>query len=1048
MVINENIKDIMSKINIFAFAKRYNFLFLLLIISISIVAQQSKNKKETTQFQIIVTDEQGKPLANTDIVVGEGVKYIRTNVNGQANIEANLTDLVKFSLKGYHETIVLADKFLNKKEIILQKSLLFASEQDEIQLPYIEMTKRVITNGTVVISGKELEKYTGSDLRNAFTGLVAGMEVSELYGSPGLNDEERLSENPTKVDISIRGRSPRVLLDGVPTLFTDIPLDPSEIESVTIIKDIVAKAMYGPSAADGMILIKTKRGKVNERTINVNVEKGISIVDRMPTWTNGIDYARLNNKARENSLITPKYSEEAIAKYETSDAYNLYYPNNDYVNTMFKNTMSYNRANISTSGGNEGVRYFSYLGFTNEGDMFKIGSNSEYNRIISRSNLDIKINDKLKLRLGIYGALGLRSTPIYSAGTEYLAMHNSILDATKIPAIAFPIYANNNPELAKPWYAVTSQFSENPIGELTSKGFSNESSRLGSSNLALDFDMSHLVKGLTSETFVGFNLLNKVRKGKALNYIAYTATPTLTPDNRDSIILTKVHDGLDKSELSKLSDSFFQVFTVSQLFKHEAKVGQANLINTLSYNMSRTIRKGTEEDERRHDFGWSGFLNYFNKYYLQAVVNYAGSYSYAKENRYTWSPTIGAGWVISEENFMKSVRFIDYLKLRAEIGELGYDNYQPAFFYRDNYSTTNSGSTPGFGPSTAGWLGTATETNVPRTSLNRFGNPNLNWEKRQEFNAGFDASLFSNKLYVELTYFNQLRDGIITTVSNTIPSLVGLGNTNPKQNLEKIRYTGLELALKYSNKVGDFSYSVGANASSHDAIYEKVDEPNYRNSYQSLLGKSIYSYKGLVYEGRYATDAEALEIPSLYDAVLHAGDLKYKDLNNDNVIDDNDHTIIGNTEAKFYYAININLRLKGFELYVIGTGRAFVDLPLTNSYFWNGWGDGNYSSFVKENLSTGQYPRLTYNKIENNFQKSDFWLTDGSFFKIQNVQLAYHFPENVIQKINLRGMSVFVNGTNLHTFTKVKYVDPESINAGVTRYPLFMNITGGIKLTF
>ncbi len=1057
MVINKNNKNTMSKINILAYAKRYGFLLMLVIISMGMVAQQTKNKKDTQQFQITVTDEQGKPLANTQIVVGEGINYIRANAQGQATVDAKLGDFLNFSIEGYQEQVVLAEQFIATKEIKLKKYLLFASANDVLHLPYVDMKKRNSTNSTVVISGKELEKYTGSDIRNAFTGLAAGMEVRELNGSPGLNVIERYAGNSEKVDITLRGRSPMYIVDGLPTEFTEMPLDPSEIESVTIIKDIVAKAMYGPRAADGVILIKTYRGKLNDRTIKVNVEKGTSIVDRMPTWTNGVDYARLNNMARANSLMPgPKYSDEAIAKYAANDGYNMYFPNNDFRAMMFKSTMNYNRANISTSGGNEGIRYFSYLGLTNEGDMFKIGNKSEYNRIVSRSNLDIKINDKLKMRLGIYGALGLRSTPAYSSGGEYLAMNSAIIDANTIPAIAFPIYANNDSKLAKPWFAVTSNYPNNPIGELTGRGFSDESSRIGSTNLAFDFDMSHLVKGLSSETYAGFNLLNLVRKGKALNYIAYTATPTLTPVNidpilypagRDSIILTKVHDGVDQSGLTKLADYYFQTFTVSQTFKHEAKIGKANLLNTLSYNLSSSSREGYEEAQRQHNVSWSGLLNYDNKYCLQTVVNYAGTYSFVKENRYAMFPSIGASWVISEENFMKSVRFIDYLKLRAETGVLGYDNFQAPFYYRDNYSTSNSGTTAGFGPSTSGWLGSATETSVSRTLPSRIGNPNLNWEKRREFNVGLDASLFSKKLTVELSYYNQLRDGIISQVSNVLPSVVG-STTTPKQNFEQIRYTGLELALKYSDKVGDFSYSVGANASSQDAIYEKVDEPNYRNDYQSLVGKSIYSYTGLTYLGKYQTDAEALEIPSLYDAVLHAGDLKYQDMNNDKVIDDNDRSVIGNTAPKLNYALNINLRYKGFELYVLGTGRAFFDLALTNSYFWNGWGDGNYSSFVQDNLTTGQYPKFTYNKIESNFKSSNYWLTDGSFFKVQDVQLAYHFPEKLIQKINVRGMSVFVNGTNLYTLTKVKYVDPESINSGVTTYPLFMNITGGIKLTF
>lgn len=1037
----------MNKKYIFSYAKQC-CLFLMLTVFVSLAqAQSAGNKVTKKQYNITVTDENGTPLPMTQVVVGEGEKYLQTDKQGKIIVEATKSETLKFSHEGFESKILIADDFSGASALKMSKMKQFASNENIIPLPFAELYKRNITGSTVTISGNELERYTGTDLRNAFAGLAAGLEVREVNGSPGLNVLERYNGNPEKVDLQLRGRSPIYLVDGIPTDITEMPLDPGEIESATIIKDIVAKAMYGPVGADGVILIKTKRGKVNERVIRVNAEKGISKVDRMPSWANGADYATLNNLARTNSGLTPnaKYTPENIAKYAANDGYDMYFPNNDYVGTMFNNDMAYNRMNLSASGGNEGLRYYSYLGFSNEGDIFKIGSKADYNRIVSRSNLDIKINNQLMVKFGIYGALGIRRSPVYSTGDEYLSFNNAITDATRISPIAFPIYANNSPLLEKPWFAVTSEYPNNPIGELTGKGFSSEQARIGSANIAFEFDMSELVKGLTSETYMGFNILNQVRKGKVENYTAYTATPVKTSAGADSIVLAKVHDGVDQAGLSKLYDYYFQTFVFSQTFKHNAQIGKLNVQNLLTYNMARSTRDGYTDDQRQHGLIWNGILNYDNKYSLQAVVNHAGTYSFVKENRYITSPTVGAAWVVSEERFMQSLKFINYLKLRAEAGILGYDNFQAPFYFRDNYTTTTAG---GFGPSTSSWLGSATETNVPRTSLARSGNPNLNWEKRKEFNAGLDASLLSNKLYVEASYYNHLRDGIISQVTDNIPAVIGLGGTTPRQNFEQIRYQGIEMAVKYSDKIDDFSYSIGASGLSYDAVYEKIDEPAYRNAYQSLKGKSIYSFTGLTYLGRYETDAEALVVPSLYDAVLHAGDLKYKDMNNDNVIDDNDRSVIGHTAPRLVYSANINLKFKGIELNVVGTGRAFYDLALTNGYFWNGWGDGNYSAYVRDNINSGAYPKLTYYKVENNFRASNFWLTKGDFFKIQDVQLAYSFPENWIKTVGLRGMTVFVNGTNLYTATKVKYVDPESINSGVTAYPLFTNITGGIKLTF
>jgi hypothetical protein len=242
-------------------------------------------------------------------------------------------------------------------------------------------------------------------------------------------------------------------------------------------------------------------------------------------------------------------------------------------------------------------------------------------------------------------------------------------------------------------------------------------------------------------------------------------------------------------------------------------------------------------------------------------------------------------------------------------------------------------------------------------------------------------------------------------------------------------------------------YSLGANATIQNSKVEKYAEPAYRFDYQFITGKSDDTYWGQTYLGKFASDAEAIAVPQLYDAVLKKGDLKYKDMNLDGVVDDNDMVALGHTTPRLFYALNANLKYKNFELTLIGAGAALYDIPLTNNYYQNGWGDNNYSSFVRDNIG-GAYPRLTYNKVNNNFVASDFWLTKGGYFKIQNVELAYTIPAIKLLIIRSQGVRLFVRGSNLLTMSKVKVVDPESIDSGVTTYPLYKTFTGGIKLTF
>jgi hypothetical protein len=275
----------------------------------------------------------------------------------------------------------------------------------------------------------------------------------------------------------------------------------------------------------------------------------------------------------------------------------------------------------------------------------------------------------------------------------------------------------------------------------------------------------------------------------------------------------------------------------------------------------------------------------------------------------------------------------------------------------------------------------------------------------------------------------------------------GLTGARPWYNFTKIRGNQVMLDVMYTQKVGEIVFSVGGNATTSVRKRVKYDEPNYRFDYQFRTGKPEDAIFGFEYLGKFATDAETKIIRQTFDDVLKAGDLKYADLNGDNIVDDNDQKMIGHSSPRLYYGINASVRYKDFELFVSGAGRAFYDIALTNSYYWNGWGDNTYSNFVKDNVG-GAYPRITYNKVNNNFVTSDFWLTKGGYFKIQNIELAYTIPPKMLQFIGGRGIRVYLRGANLLTLSKVKDVDPESINAGVTNYPLFRTFSGGVKFNF
>ena len=1045
------------RFNHILFQKVRLFCVLLLCVFIAgtINAQNKPEKKVLTiSVSLKVVDDNGTPIPKAKVVIGEGVIHAVTDENGAYSFMAYPDDFITISAPGYEKNVSPVQEILKSNTIRLARSKLFMTSDDNIPLPYMTMKKRNITGSADIITGDQLEKYPSNDLRNAFTGLVPGLQITENDGSTGISPEEKLGvyRITEKIGVSTRGRSMMYIIDDIPTDITEMTLDPQEIETVTIIKDIVGKAMFGPMGADGIVFIKTKRGKTNERVLNVNVEDGVSVIDRFPGWVSGADYARLNNQAKVNDGLTPLYSSADISAYAKNDPYNMYHPSINFRDMMLKNTKSFKRANVSSSGGNDVVQYSSYLGYDGEGDIYKIGSAADYNRINARSNIDMNINDVIKVQFDISAGLSDRRSPNYgfvtdegSTGMDLLELSSALPDITNTPPIAFPVYANNDPALKAPWYGVSSLYPVNPVANLTRNGYYNETGRKAAAKIAVDYDMTHIIKGLKSRTFIGFDALNLIRIGKAKDYLAYIATPDVSSTGGDTILLTKSHDGVDDPALKNLHDYYYQRVAFFENLSYEKSFGVHNIQSTLTYYLHRMLRDAVQEPQREQLGVWTTKYTYNDKYTIQGVLNYAGTFSFSQKKRAELFPSIGGSWVISEENFMSGLKFINFFKLRAEAGILGYENFFPPFYNLDNYT---GGTGADFGPYSVGkWFGSDNETAPYIAYPNRIGNPNLTWEKRKEFSIGIDGLMFNNKLSLEVNYYNRLQDGQIVQLTNAMPYVAGYSTSLPWFNYNQTRYFGVEAGVRLTNNAGQLEYSLGANATVQNSKIVKYAEPQYRFGYQFKTGSPEDTFWGQTCLGKFSSDAEALAVPQLFDAVLHKGDLKYKDMNGDGVVDDNDQSALGHTTPRLFYALNANLKFKNFEVTLIGTGAAFYDIPLTNAYYWNGWGDNNYSNFVMNNIG-GAYPALTYYKVNNNFINSDFWLTKGGYFKIQNIELAYTIPANNLQIIHSQGIRFFIRGANLLTLTKVKDVDPESINSGVTTYPLYKTFTGGIKLTF
>ncbi|MDO9341258.1 MAG: SusC/RagA family TonB-linked outer membrane protein [Bacteroidales bacterium] len=1049
---------------------RFAGLFILVILlSCPVNAQVQKEKKVRQLFDVVlkVVDESGTPIPDAKVVVGEGITHAQTDANGSVSFRGYPEDVVTITALLFEKNVSPVIDLVQSKTVTLIHAKIHMTSDDNVPLPFTTLKRRNLTGPEVVIPGSYFARYPSTDLRNSLSGISSMYDVRELDGSPGLSALEGL-QNYSGLSNSYGstdkfGNAPYVIVDNIPADLQEYIIDPSEIESITLMKGILGTTMYGPAATGGVLYIKTKQGARNERMLHLDIENGVSVVDRMPGYVSGADYARLQNQARMNDGLPEIYTSDAIAGYANKDGYDLRYPSADYANLMLDKTKEFRRINLSSSGGNDIVQYNSYLGYAGEGDIIDMGSKSDYNRITTRQNLNVKINDQFTAMLGFYGNLSFRRSPNYgydpqytSEGTDNATLNlielPSILnDIHNVPAISYPIWAYYDSTSNTPWYGVSALYTDNLIGNLVDQGFYTDRGRTGASNLTLLYDADKFIKGLKSTTFFGFNIHNTVRIGKTNDYLAYTVNPT-------TLALTKFagHSLIKQADLLKLMDYYFQRYAFYEELSYNRSFASSNLQSTLTYNQVMTYINGIEEPQRQRNTVLSLMYSIKDKYSFHGVLNYAGNSSFDKDYRNILNWAVGGNYVISDESFMSNIGFLNYLKLRIQGGVAGNETYFPNLYYVDRWSTTSSTSTTtpwGFGPLTSSptWFGTTRDDAVLRSYLSRTGNPIITWEKREEINAGFDAVLFDNKVTLGMTYYNWLVDGSISQVSNVLPLLAGYNGARPYYNYNQTRYNALGADLTYTQKVGEVVVTVGANATTAKGMRVKYDEPNYRFDYLVRTGKESDAIFGFKYLDKFNTDAEAQgggNTPiQMFDDQNFKGDLKYQDMNEDGVVDDLDQTVIGHSSPRLYYGVNISLKYKNFDLFILGVGRAFYDLTLTNPYFWNGWQDNNYSNFVKDNIG-GAYPRLTYNRVNNNFVTSDFWLTKGDYFKIQNVELAYTIPSKMLQFMGGRAIRLYVRGSNLLTLSKIKDVDPESINSGVSVYPLFKTFSGGVKFNF
>jgi len=910
-------------------------------------------------------------------------------------------------------TLGLLVAFACTTKVYAQKDSIKTASRETIEIPYSSISKDRLIGAVDVINGDEIRKSTEYRTNSALTGLASGLFVMKYGGQPGSNG----------ASLKIRGRSrggddgPMIVVDGIPhrSLY-DIPLD--AIASIYVLKDVTSKMLYGPSAADGVILVTTKRGYNAPKKLSFSVDGGIKTPTALPEYLNSAQYAEFYNQARANDGLTPYYSQEEIDHFRNGDSPRMY-PNEDFYKTFLRDFTNYQRVNATLEGGDKTTQYYLNLEYVREEGLEKVKENV-YNQLSLTSNLDYKVNDVIKVNLDLSTGMGLRNRPNISSDAFFNALSSH-------RPLDYPIFVSNegnNPD-SLGWSPVSGI--TNLYGDITRAGYAKVESFNAQTAIGFDFDFNKYITGLSARVDMSFDAFNAITMGKSLEYSTYKVAA------EDSLV--KVGSDVLKGNESKMDDDFVRRFAGNSQINYDRVFGKHALLMNLIFNFSTVTSKDAGlQDDKNVNFGFRTNYAFDNKYVLEGSSSLMGSDRFDRGHRFGLFGAVGAGWIVSNEDFMADGLF-DHLKLKASYGVMGYDNDFAYFIYRDEFGSAGSQR---FG------IDNSTTPTVPAEKVTKLANTDITFEKSRELNVGLEGRLLNNALSFEVNYFDEFRYDMPVVVNTIIPNYVT--NKFPTTNYNEVSNKGVDLELQYNKSIGDLNLSLGGNFIYAKSKYERYSELNVY-PHLDRTGKTTDAIWGWVFDGFYTDEQDIADygVTSSY-GELKPGDIKFKNIADEldeRVIDTYDRTAIGHSFPRINYALNLDLSYKGFELYLLGQGVADVDQMLNGSYYFN-YGEGKYSTQVLRS----DYPRLTTYSNNHSYRNSSYWMENGAYFKLRTVQLSYNLPEFVAEKINSNKITLFLKGTDLFSISKIKDLDPEDMNGGVSSNPLYTTFAVGAKVMF
>lgn len=1028
--------------------------------TVTINQKQIKNTSIAVQQKVTgkVVDENGFPLAGVTVSVKGSIIATVTKEDGTFSIEvpAKSARLV-ISFIGMESQEVAVSS--NPITVVLKES--DEKLDDVVIVGYGKQKKEQIVGAVSTVKGQDL-KFPTRSLTNNIAGQVSGLLAIQRSGEPGYDNSEFWIRG---ISTFAGGSQPLVLVDGVPRSINDI--EPDEIESFSVLKDAASTAVYGAEGANGVIIITSKRGKSQKPVISFRTEHSISRPTRLPKFVGSADYLELYNESLKNDGDSPIYSDELISNYRNGVDPDLY-PNTDWMDAMLKNFTENHRYTLNVRGGTEASRYFVSGAYYNESGIFKDNPTNRYETNIGvkrfnlRSNIDMNITPSTLLSVDLSGQYLVNNYPGTGSGTIFRQMLIT-------PAHVFPaVYSDGTIATFKQERDANMR---NPYNMLMNSGYAKEWRSGIQSTIRLEQKLDFITEGLYYRGLVSYDYNGNFYSRRSYNPSRYFA------EGRDAdgkLIFSRTFAGSENmDEPTETSDANKKIYMESAI-NYKRSFDDHSVEGMLLY-MQKETQINTEALAFRKQ-GLVGRLSYSydKKYFVEGNFGYTGSEAFAKGYRYGFFPAVGVGYQISNEKFYPEglKDYVSTLRLRASMGRTGNDNTGTSrFLYRPTFNLAATGFDQGItsGGGSNGLGAGAIE--------GQFEAPYLSWEIEDKQNYGVNLGLFKGRVEIVADYFNSERSGILLQ-RRTIPGSVGF-RTSPWQNYGKVKNWGIDGSINVNEQINDLKIGFRSTFTFARNKITEYDELPQPYPWMEVTGTRVNENVLYIAERLYTEDdfnvttntngtksyalKSGIPKPTL-GGLIAPGDIKYIDLNGDGVINSFDRKRgVGNPQnPEIVYGFGLNLEYKGFYASAFFQGVANTSVVLGGStpegWFPFAWGvdQSNYRTFAldrwtEENPSQNVLmPRIHKDNRNsaNNTVGSTWWLRDGSFLRLKNVEVGYNIPKSILNKINAQSARVYMMGYNLTVWDHIKHWDPETGNGnGGLNYPLPTTITFGLELT-